>query len=198
MDSIFRVLQWSFAVLKAGAHPVYRHDNTPFVSSSLIGDRQRAKLSRLPLKLHGALVQMRCDWSFAKSAMGFTGWNDGPNQSCCIKCAANRVDIPFSDFYETALWRQTAMSHQLYMQTKLSRGAGDNYISAIFGIPGMQFEYLDLDLMHMGDLGYVRNPIRLNIYCQPAPCIPRAGNALMCPTWIARRSTLVFGGLHFV
>ena len=83
-----------------------------------------------------------------------TGWQaEGPTQRCCFKCLANTVSIPFYDCYETALWRQTLLTHDMFIASVLETGS---YLSEIFNFVGFKHCMINGDLMHCGDLGVLQ------------------------------------------
>ena len=97
------------------------------------------------------LIFVRGDWSWHKCALGMTGWGgEGPTRRCCFKCLANFGSLDFRDFYETALWRATLLTHLLFIADVLASGC---YLSEIFNLPGFKHEFITGDLMHCGDLG---------------------------------------------
>ena len=56
----------------------------------------------------------------------------------------------FLDFYETALWRATLLTHASFIASVLESGA---YLSEIFNTLGFKHEMITGDLMHTCDLG---------------------------------------------
>ena len=80
--------------------------------------------------------------------VGWTG--EGEDQRCCWKCLANFGSLNFRDFYESALWRQTLLTHVLFKAAVLASGP---YLSEIFNIPCFEHEMITGDLMHCSDLG---------------------------------------------
>ena len=58
--------------------------------------------------------------------------------------------IPCCDFYETALWRATRLTHLTFMACIVANGS---YLSELFNLPGFIFEFITADLMHCGELG---------------------------------------------
>ena len=155
-DSIFRMLQWSFVALVAGLKPSIRDDGVPFSASKRVGDQARHKdfIKDKKLRARGGVIQKRGDWSWHKCALGMVGWGgEGPERRCCWKCRANYGSIPFRDFYETALWKATVLSHMLFMADVMRSGC---YLSEIFNLPGFKHEYITGDLMHTGDLGVLQ------------------------------------------
>jgi hypothetical protein len=80
-----------------------------------------------------------------------TGWRgEGETKRCCYKCFAGFGAIDFRDFYETALWKATMLTHASFIADCLARGC---YISEIFNLPGFKHGMITADLMHCGDLG---------------------------------------------
>lgn len=152
-DSIFKVLQWSFAAMLSGLKPSIRDDGVPFSASKRIGDKARHQdfVKNKRMRAKGGVIQKRGDWSWHKSALGMVGWGgEGPDKRCCWKCRANFGSIPFRDFYETALWRATLITDAIFKADILAGGA---YISELYNLPGFKHEFVTGDLMHTGDLG---------------------------------------------
>ena len=116
MNALYDIFVYSLTALLCGLRPLVRHDNTQFADSTKIGDSKRAakcKTARaLPVK--GGCIQKRGDWAFMKTVLNVTGWYDGPEKSCCFTCKANYTTLPFCDFWETALWRQTCLKFRIH------------------------------------------------------------------------------------
>ena len=116
-NGMMEVFVWSMKALLIGCHPKRRHDGTLFSDSNLIGDKDRAKNALKPMKLRGAVVQVRGDWAWHKTMWGLTGWTPERGEGAmCWKCLANVTSIPFTDFTQTALWRGTLHSHGSFIQ----------------------------------------------------------------------------------
>ena len=89
-----------------------------------------------------------------KSALGLTSWaGEGRTKRCCYKCFANFTSHPFSDFYESALWRLMCLTHTEYLNHCSAHGS---HVSALFQISGFDFAYISVDLMHCLDSGVVQ------------------------------------------
>ena len=69
---------------------------------------------------------------------------------CCFKCRANHTTLPFTDPSLDALWRSSILTHEVFIQMCQLQGW---FISGLFDLPGFQYEYISVDLMHTGDLG---------------------------------------------
>jgi hypothetical protein len=79
------------------------------------------------------------------------GWGgEGPTRRCCFKCLANFSTLNFRDFFETALWKATLLTHDQFIASVVESGC---YVSAIFDLPGFRHGMITADLMHCGDLG---------------------------------------------
>ena len=153
LASFWRFLAWMFTAWMTGIYPLVRDDGTLFEDSDRPGDKQRAEWGRQkrPMRTRGALLQERADWSWHKCLLGLCGWaGEGALLRRCFKCLANTSTLPFTDPTLNALWRARYINHYLFMQLAYASG---NFISEIFDIPGFRYEYVDLDLMHTGDLG---------------------------------------------
>jgi hypothetical protein len=80
-----------------------------------------------------------------------TGWQaEGAAGHVCWRCQANTTSFLWTQFGLTASWRKTYICQKQFLQRCLSDGS---YVSAIFTIPGFQYEYISADLMHCSDLG---------------------------------------------
>ena len=63
-EEVWKILAWSLLALAHGKYPNKRHDNKEFNTSSRVGDRKRGRLKNKKLKLRGACLQLRGDWSW--------------------------------------------------------------------------------------------------------------------------------------
>jgi hypothetical protein len=98
-----------------------------------------------------SIIKLRGDWAWHKAALGMTGWQgEGPTRRCCFKCLANFSTLNFRDFFETALWKATLLTHDQFIASVVESGC---YVSAIFDLPGFRHGMITADLMHCGDLG---------------------------------------------
>ncbi len=145
-------MAWSAASLAAGVMPSRRHDGSPFA-----GDSHRAARAGQPLALRAAFLQIRGDWSQLKTSLGLVGWSgEGPSKRICWQCLAGFPEAGAPDWRDPsaqAPWRCTALSHIDFLEDTAVRGAA---LSKLFGIPGMLLEYVEVDLMHAGDLGILQ------------------------------------------
>ena len=143
------VLCWSCTALAAGAWPSTRHDGVPWASSPFPEDRTRGKEDvRLP---RAAVLEIRGDWAHFKQVLGLCGWSgEGCTRRVCWVCLANKTNLPYTDPSLHAPWRGTRLSHIDTLQEIQRDGTP---LCALWSIPGMSAQYLQIDLMHAGDLG---------------------------------------------
>jgi hypothetical protein len=105
------------------------------------------------LGFHGALLQVRGDWSWFKQLFGFKGW---ASSSICWRCGANRSDQPFWDFSLTAAWRASRQTTLGFLQRLRSEG---QTLSPLFGAPGFTVELIVVDVLHALDLGVAQDAL---------------------------------------
>ena len=158
LDGIWRVLSWSFTCLLNRRWPSVRDDMMPFDSSEFEGDRERSILAGGDLAVGGGVVQKRGDWSWLKNGIGMVGWGDRDASGevrCCFKCDASIAGRhPYDDFSDGASWRDTILTHEIFMQRVLAMGL---YLSGVFSLPGFIVTYISGDLMHTGELGVLQH-----------------------------------------
>ena len=162
-------------------YPLVRDDGVPFADSKRRGDAKRAELGavRKMMKTIGAFLQKRGDWAWYKQLLNLTGWkSEGPLGRVCFKCLANNSTFPFTDPSLQALWRATMLTHQVFLQLCHIKGL---YISAFFDIIGMKLDYVDLDLMHVTDLGtnlYLYGNIFMELFFEMGGTVSNPGRVL--------------------
>ena len=97
---------------------------------------------------------------------------------CCFKCLANHKNYPFTDPTLDALWRDTILSHSVFLQMCLITGS---YISALFDVPGIKLERVSLDMMHITDLAtnlYLLGNILMELFWEMGGTLASPGRAL--------------------
>ena len=104
MDSIFRVLQWSFEHLALGMYPNRRHDNTAFPAKK---EMFRLQLVSKALPCCGVLTQFRGDWKMLKDTFYLPQHNE--TKGCCWLCPC----VP--EMHRQAAWRQTFFDEWSYV-----------------------------------------------------------------------------------
>ena len=86
-----------------------------------------------------------------KSTLNLVGWRpEGPTKRVCWKCAANTLDLPFTDPSLTAAWRRTCISDRGYI---IGSSITGTEVSSLFAVPGFRLSFVSIDWMHVVDLG---------------------------------------------
>ena len=104
VEELWAVVQWSCAALLDGRHPLTDHLGHAWPSGS-----SRAQLAGHPLHpdgLRGVVWGVCGDLDFFSKELGL------PHPAAtefCFRCKANRSDLPWNDFRETAAWRATVL-----------------------------------------------------------------------------------------
>ena len=94
------------------------------------------------------------NWSWMKLALGLTdSTGESAAKNCCYTCFANCTSHPFTDLYESALWRLTCLTHTEQLNHCFEHGS---QVSASFQILGIDFAYISADLIQCLDLGVVQ------------------------------------------
>ena len=150
LDTLFKVVAWSFRALLAGIYPAVDHDNQPFAHGTY-----RAALAGKPMKTQGAVITKIGDWQWMKAALNLKSWRgEGPSLRACWLCkAAKRGAIFCYDFSAGAAWRRHRLDNAAYMEEHHTEGS---FLSPIFQIPGFRLEFCRPDWMHCCCLGIVR------------------------------------------
>jgi hypothetical protein len=141
LDSFWKILKWSADHLLLGSWPSCRHDGSPFLKI----DKHRQMKAGLGMH-RGAFIQKRGDWSWLVQCLGLNAWNTTKR---CWMCEADTEEFDWTDFDDAANWRCTHCSHDEF----IARGT---YLSTLFSLPGFLLDYVDLDVMHVVDLGILQ------------------------------------------
>ena len=86
---LLRFLEWSVRALAEGVFPGVRHDGQPFDDS--LGDADRSRLAGQRMKLRGAVIYVKGDWSEFCGRLGLPTWQDGLRPCPC--CTAVGGDL---------------------------------------------------------------------------------------------------------
>ncbi len=141
-DAILEVLVWSLRACAIGVFPARRHDDSDWRAS----DAARKKLARSDIGIRAVLCEFRGDWAWYKSVLRLPAWNE--KAGCCWRCTATPADI--RDCSSNAAWRTQELSHWQLLERIRRQG---NEISPIFGAPGFRSTCIQVDWMHVADLG---------------------------------------------
>lgn len=164
-DSIFSVIVWSFRVWLSGIYPTHRHDGVAFADSAHTGDADRAAKGarKQKMKAKGGVLKKKGDWAWLQQIFGITGWQEnGPESRVCFACKATGGGIlSYTNALSCAAWRQTMVKDTDFLLSMFTTGA---YKSALWGLPGFGLSSIQLDLMHIGDLGIVQQLLGSIIY----------------------------------
>lgn len=140
-DAILRVICWSFEQAAVGFHPNARHDGQVWDER----DKHRQAKARRPLP-RGVLTEVRGDWSAYKSIFRLPGWND--KRGCCWLCPMTPDRINEND--SNAFWRHDRRTHWQVLERILKQ---DYKLSPIFDFPFFKISLMQLDWLHIVDLG---------------------------------------------
>jgi len=104
VEELWAVVHWSCVALLEGRHPLTDHLGHEWPTGS-----SRAKLAGKPLHpdgLRGIVWGVSGDLDFFSKELGLP--HPAANEFC-FRCTANRSDLPWNDFRETAAWRATVL-----------------------------------------------------------------------------------------
>ena len=96
------------------------------------------------------MLQFRGDWPWLSGTLGLVSH---ASVQFCFKCGTKKED-PWTDPSPHAAWRRTLVDHDEFMRNVAVRGG---FLSVIWQIPGFLFDYVQMDFMHMGDLGVAQD-----------------------------------------
>ena len=149
-DGIFGMLAWMFRALLSRRWPAVDHLGQPFPAGSF-----RAKMAGKELRVGGACIAKCGDWSWHKSVLGMRGWRGdrGTKRMCWLCQAAFNDDHDCYDFSGTASWRRELTTQSEFWDSAM---ASNQYISAIWQIPGFQLSFVRPDWMHVTCLGILQ------------------------------------------
>ena len=159
LNAIFRVISWSLNAMLAG--------KTPEV------DEQGCQLNGGGQVLAGrwsaATIQVRGDWQFYSQAFGFPTWRS--NDNCCWLCKASNINpnLLWTDFNDSAAWRETVWDHEGYCQHLVQNSME---LPELFSVVGLRIETIMVDVLHAVDLG-VASHILGNIFVEVLPSLGR-------------------------
>ena len=140
LESIFKIIGWSFNVLVTGLWPEEDWMKRPLDQHGYLANG-----------LRGCLSQVRGDWEFYTSIFGFPKWNEAKNM--CWMCGASAAGpMTFADCSPAALWRATKRSHESYVAELDAKG---KELPALFRHTiGLRLETIMVDVLHTCDLGF--------------------------------------------
>lgn len=125
-DEMWAVMQWSLQCLLGGKYPCSDHRGQAWPAGSM-----RGKLANTPLHpdgYRGVLWGVCGDLDFYSKDMGLP--HPGAAKFC-FRCHCDRQAVPWTDFRDTAAWRETVLTAEDLMQTtgcKLSEPESFNCI----------------------------------------------------------------------
>jgi hypothetical protein len=156
LDALWKYLAWSFDVLLSGRTPDRNWLGRPLAGGGQV----------LAGGFRASCIQLRGDWEFYASVLGFARWNEIDNM--CFVCKASASpDLPLSRYLWTdasphAGWRSTIRSHESYLAELAAR---DEVPSLVWGIKGLRLEGVMLDVLHTIDQG-VATHLVANIFVE--------------------------------
>ena len=141
LNTIFRILAWSFNILLTGKWPLRNwHGRREPKSGQWLANGWRA-----------AVCQVRGDWAFYTEVFHFPQWN-GAERMCWLCRASSTIPhLHFGRFGDDAGWRGTRWTHESYMD--FLRGAGLAIPVLFLCVIGLRLECIMVDTLHTVDQG---------------------------------------------
>ena len=141
-DDIMEIIVWCLQHMAIGLWPKSRHDKKAWQP----GDEVRKRKAGEPLKIHGALVEVRGDWVMMKETFHMPGHNE--KAGCCWLCKATPDN--FRDASSTAPWREQRLSHWELLERIIGLG---HDLSPLLSAPGLKAHCFKIDWLHAVDIG---------------------------------------------
>lgn len=140
MDTVGRVLSWSFNSWFDGIHPKRDPWGQPL-------DEKRQSLAGKPICGNG----LRCTiWAAPADCEHNSAEYGLPNHnsnSPCMRCKCNRTDRPWNDFSNQAAWKETLYTKEELRASPLT----SHWTQSIKGVSHWTYSY---DFMHCCDIGF--------------------------------------------
>jgi hypothetical protein len=152
LDALWKYLAWSFDVMMRGEEkPALDYLGQPYTGEPFDFGGWR-----------GTCIQLRGDWEFYASVLGFPRWNTKENM--CFMCLASAMDnaLSWTSAARGAGWRPTIRSHESYLAELIAAGKS---LCGLFLIPGLRLEGVMVDVLHTVDLGLAAHIIA-NIFVE--------------------------------
>ena len=156
MDSIWKILLWSFACLTDGRWPLFDWNNEPLQG-------WRAEKSGCPLagEYRFAFWGIAADLDYLCNVWRLRHFNAATNN--CFRCNCNRSDTPWTDLTPSAAWRAKPVSMGQWMFTEKHPLFKARNI-------GYNVHHVMLDVMHLADLGMNQHILASILYILPFDC----------------------------
>ena len=140
-DNIWEVLVWSFTAMFEGKWPTKSWDGKPLCKD----DERLAGKSLCPNSgLKAVIWTISGDMEYYANELGISKY--GSNIPCSWCSGDYDPDRPYNDFRDTAAWRATVV-------TAPASSADNPCKHAVMKIPGVIFETIYIDTLHVVDLG---------------------------------------------
>lgn len=141
MGAIWKVLAWSFTAMFEGRHPSNDPEGLPFAAGPY---RDLAGKPLCPnTGLRAVVWAHSADMEYYANELGISKYH---SNFPCSWCQCNKTDVPWNDFRPGALWRATCPS-------PVETQANNPCKHIIMTIPGVIFETLCIDTLHVLELG---------------------------------------------
>ena len=160
--------------MATGKYPTSRHDGSAWTPA----DRHRAQQAGEPLAAIGLLSELRGDWAYLSSTLGFPPHN--ATAGLRWRCAAKP-----SDYKDLAgSWRQCRLKEEDFMARQRSLGSE---ICELLTLPGVSPHLASHDWMHAADQGVCADVIA-NCSRELLPEFPGASDKERCKQlWVRLR-----------
>eukprot|EP00959_Pyramimonas_sp_CCMP1952_P452710 9467039-Pyramimonas_sp.AAC.1 len=141
LNTILRILAWSLNALLSGATPKQDAFGNNLIDAGV----------PLAGSWRGAACQIRGDWEFYCSTMGFPQWNSG-DRMCWMCRASNTVEeLLWTNFADDAPWRSTLFTRETHRD--FLRPRGQAIPTLLNYVRGLRLENIMVDVPHAIDLG---------------------------------------------
>ena len=140
MDTIGKVLAWSFKAWFAGLHPFTDAFGHPLLQDRLAKAGQRICQNGMRC----IIWALPADCEHNSVEYGLPNYN---SNSPCMRCKCNRSDTPWNDFNHNADWRSKPYTKQEVHDEPMT----SHWVLSIPGVNHWTFAY---DFMHCADLGF--------------------------------------------
>ena len=140
MDTVGKVLSWSFNSWFDGIHPSRDPWGQPL-------DEKRASLAGKRICGNGLRCIIWCAPADCEHNSLEYGLPNHNSKSPCMRCRCNRTDKPWNDFSNQAAWRETLYSKEEVRVSPLT----SHWTQSIKGVSHWTYSY---DFMHCCDIGF--------------------------------------------
>ena len=145
MCKAWRVILWSFECMAAGVWPSRDWDGNEWPP----GVRRDKAGTRLAGDVFFAFFQVAADLDYLANYLKMAHFNS--KNRPCMRCKANRSNIPWADLRPQALWRQRPVTYTNWQEDENKHALFRNRAL------GLSHYHVCLDVLHIMDLGITQS-----------------------------------------